>query len=76
MRRDTIMEGLWIFQDSEYRKTQKNKPMGLYISKAFFFWGGELIFAVGKGYIREGLILGVKNKLRNAWGYTRGKNSC
>ena len=40
MRRDAIMEGLWIFQDSEYRKTQKNKPMGLYISKAFFL-GGE-----------------------------------
>ena len=63
-------------------KPKKNRPMGLYISKAFFWGGrgggggGELIFVVGKDYIREGLIIGVKNKLRNAWGYTRGKNSC
>ena len=27
------------------------------------------------GYFQGGLIVGVKNKLRNAWVYTRGKNS-
>ena len=59
MRRDAIMEGLWIFQDSEYRKTQKNKPMGLYISKAFF-GGGRANFRGGEGLYSGGA-------------YTRGK---
>ena len=28
------------------------------------------------GLFSWGLVLGVKTKLRNAWAYTRGKNSC
>ena len=51
--------------------------MGLYISNAFFYvaGGGALIFG-GGGLFSWGLIPGVKAKLRNAWAYTRGKNSC
>ena len=50
--------------------------MGLYISNAFFYVaGGGAYFREG-GLFSWGLIPGVKAKLRNAWAYTRGKNSC
>ena len=56
-----------------------NKTMGVCISKAFLegliFAGGGCFFVSG-GSMGVGLILGVKNKLRNAWAYRRGKNSC
>ena len=39
-----------------------------FIRKPFFTWGG--------GLFSGGFIIGLKNKLRNAWAYTRGKKSC
>ena len=39
------------------------------------FFGGGLFSGRGGWLFSVGLILGVKNKSRNAWAYTRGKNS-